>query len=708
MKQGFWLALLMTAILCVTLPLCSEEISMQATLAKISEPNVLPSWINDSTAKLQKELTARYGVQQKERIDRGLHQVAEFWRADDGDAGAFEEFVRTNFAGDPATLDTMFNRFQSLLEQLDGHMHEIAREFNQQSDLDLGPVLPFDETFAGYDPSAHVLDDFFNNKLAFTVLLNFPLTTLDERLQNGPTWTRRQWAEVRLAQRFDKRIPADVNLAIAQAGAESGQYISQYNIWMYHLLDPQGQRLFPPKMRLLSHWNLRDEIKANYSDPQTGLAKQRMIQQVMERIVTQTIPQVAINNPNVDWNPYSNEVKPATVKDSDATSDSRPITNAPEPDTRYATLLKDFHASQKADPYSPTAPTLIDRRFQEDREIPEARVKAMLEQVLSSPSVAQTAQLIQTRLGRPLEPFDIWYNGFRPGSQYTEAQLDEIVAKKYPTAEAYQKDIPNLLIKLGFTTDRARYVADNIIVDPARGSGHAMGASMRSAKAHLRTRVEKAGMNYKGFNIAVHEMGHNVEQTFSLNDNDYTLLQGVPNTAFTEALAFVFQGRDLELLGLPAPDAKSQAEKTLNDFWGTYEIAGVALVDMGVWHWMYAHPLATPKQLDQATVEIAKDIWNRYYAPVFHKNDVVLLGVYSHMIDSFLYLPDYPIGHMIAFQIEEQMRKAGSVGPEFERMAKMGRITPDLWMERATGRPVGPEALLEATQQALTAANPKP
>ena len=57
-------------------------------------------------------------------------------------------------------------------------------------------------------------------------------------------------------------------------------------------------------------------------------------------------------------------------------------------------------------------------------------------------------------------------------------------------------------------------------------------------------------MNFKGFNIAVHEMGHNVEQTFSLNDVDSTLLQGVPNTAFTEALAFVFQAHDLELLGL--------------------------------------------------------------------------------------------------------------------------------------------------------------
>jgi hypothetical protein len=662
-----------------------------------------PAWMPSSIAKMETELTQKYGDFAKPRLR--LQQVSEFWRADDGDSSSFEEFVRTNFAGDEATLDTMFNRYQRLIEQLEGHMHEINREFRQQQDLDAGPVLSFDEIFAGYDPSAHVIDDFFNNKLAFIVLLNFPLTTLDQRLHDGPGWTRRQWAEVRLAQRFDKRIPADVNLAIAQAGADADAYIAQYNIWMYHLVDNQGQRLFPPKMRLLSHWNLRDEIKSDYADSQNGLAKQRMIQQVMERIVAQTIPQVVIDNPSVDWNPVTNEVKLASVPDAHPSRSAASFTNAREPDTRYAKLLGTYLASRKADPYSPTAPTLIDRRFDEDRELPEARVQAMLEQVVSSPLVAQTAKLIQQRLRRPLEPFDIWYNGFRPGSKYSEAELDAIVAKKYPTAEAYQQDIPNLLMKLGFSPERAQYVASNIVVDPARGSGHAMGAEMRSAKAHLRTRVEKTGMNYKGFNIAVHEMGHNVEQTFSLNDVDYTLLKGVPNTAFTEALAFVFQGRDLELLGLPAPDAKAEAEKTLNDFWGTYEISGVALVDMGVWHWMYDHPQATPKELNQATVQIAKDVWNRYYAPVFGKKDVVLLGVYSHMIDSFLYLPDYPIGHMIAFQIEEQMKKAGSVGPEFERMAKMGRVTPDLWMENATGKPVGPEALLEATQRALSAAN---
>jgi len=675
-----------------------------ATAPPTSSANVTPSWMKDSVAKMQRELVAKYGAGQEARAKKVVQQVAEFWRVEDGDAAAFEDFVSTNFAGDQAALDTMFNRYEHLLEQIDGHMHEINREFRTQLDLDRGPVLPYDELFGGYDPSAHVVDDFFQNKLAFVVLLNFPLTTLDERLQNGPNWTRRQWAEVRLAERFSKRIPADVNLGIAQAEAESGQYISEYNVWMYHLTDNQGQRLFPPKMRLLSHWNLRDEIKSDYADAQNGLAKQRMIQQVMQRIVTQTIPAVVVNNPAVDWNPYTNDVRPATASDSDtAEKASASVTNAREPDTRYAMLQKTFFASKKADPYSPTAPTMIARRFDEDREIPEPRFKAMLVEVLTSPLVPQVAELIRTRLGRPLEPFDIWYNGFRPGSQYTEAQLDEIVSKRYPTAEAYQRDIPNILMKLGFAPDKAQYVAANIVVDPARGSGHAMGANMRSAKAHLRTRVEATGMNYKGFNIAVHEMGHNVEQTFSLNEVDHTLLQGVPNTAFTEALAMVLQGHDLEILGLQAPTAKSEAEKTLNEFWSTYEISGVALADMSVWHWMYDHPQATPNQLNDATVQISKDIWNQYYAPVFHERDVVLLGIYSHMIDSFLYLPDYPLGHMIGFQVEEEMKKAGAIGPEFERMTKMGDVTPDLWMINATGKPVGPEALLNATQKALVA-----
>jgi hypothetical protein len=589
-----------------------------------------------------------------------------------------------------------------LLEQLNGHFTEVTREFRQQSDLDLGTIYPFDEIFAGYSASAHVADDFFQNKLAFIVLLNFPLTTLDERLTKGEQWSRRQWAEVRLAQQFSKRIPADVNLYVAQISSEAEQYISEYNIYMHHLIDMNDVRLFPPKLRLLSHWNLRDELKANYNENETGFAKQKLIQQVMERIVTQTIPKIVINNPNVDWNPFTNEVNSSAVNDFNVPITALiNVTNAPEPDTRYATLLKTFIASSKVDPYSPTAPTLIARRFDEDREIPEARVKGLLESVVSSPLVPKIAAIIESRLGRPLEPFDIWYDGFRPRGQYTETQLDEIVAKRYPTVDAYKADIPNMLIKLGFTKERAVYIANNIVVDPARGSGHAMGAGMKSAHAHLRTRVEKNGMNYKGFNIAVHEMGHNVEQTLSMNDIDHYFLNGVPNTAFTEAIAFVFQAHDLDLLGLSTSNPQSEALKTLNDFWAVYEIAGVALVDMEVWHWMYDHPTTTPAQLKTATLDIAKNTWNKYYAPVFRKKDVLLLAIYSHMIDSYMYLPDYPIGHLIAHQIEEQIKKTGSVGKEVERMVKAGCITPDLWMQNATGSHVSADALLEATDRAL-------
>jgi hypothetical protein len=666
-----------------------------------AQQETLP-WMQGSIAKLKQELVAEYGEEVRPGVERGLEQVSRFWQPEDGDASVFEEFVLRNFGGDEATRKVVFSRFEGILERLDGHMHEIGLALRWQTDLDLGPILPVDELFSGYEPAAHVLDDFFQNKIAFVALLNFPLTTLDERLKNGEGWSREQWAEVRLAQRFSKRIPSEVSLLYAKIASDTDRYISAYNIWMHHLLDASGQRLFPEKMRLLAHWNLRDELKADYRDREHGLAKQRMIEQVMERIITQTIPAAVIDNPAVDWNPYTNEVKPAAVRDYEEAPPIGALTNAPEPNARYAMLLSTFKAARMVDPYSPTAPTLIARRFDEDREIPEERVRAMLVQVVSSPYVAEIARLIESRLGRKLEPFDIWYNGFRSQGAYSEAELDSIVSQKYPTAEAFQRDIPNMLVKLGFPSDRAEYIASLIEVDPARGSGHASGGEMRGAKAHLRTRIGKDGMDYKGFNIAVHELGHNVEQVLSMNDVDHTLLAGVPNTAFTEAFAFVFQSHDLLLLGIePKRDERAEALEALNDFWGACEIAAVSLVDMAVWHWMYDHPDATAAELKEAVIAISKDTWNAYYAPIFKKKDVILLGIYSHMIDSFLYLPDYPIGTLISAQIEDKMNKGGSIGWEFERMATYGSVTPDMWMKHATGQPVGAEVLLEATKKAL-------
>ncbi len=184
-----------------------------------------PAWFKETAPKIEAGLGANLGEPQRARLRRGLAQTGEFWRAGDGDAAEFTAFVRRQFAADPAALDAMFDRFDHMLAHFDGHFSELRYELKKPVDLDTGPVRPFDELFAAYEPNAYLVDDCFRNKLAFVVLLNFPLTTLDQRLAKGETWSRRQWAEARLAQAFSRRIPGEVNQAIAEAQAEAELYI---------------------------------------------------------------------------------------------------------------------------------------------------------------------------------------------------------------------------------------------------------------------------------------------------------------------------------------------------------------------------------------------------------------------------------------------------------------------------------------------------
>jgi len=123
---------------------------------------------------------------------------------------------------------------------------------------------------------------------------------------------------------------------------------------------------------------------------------------------------------------------------------------------------------------------------------------------------------------------------------------------------------------------------------------------------------------------------------------------------------------------------------------------------MAVWRWLYDHPGATEVELREAVVAIARDIWNRHYADLFGVRDVPLLAIYSHMVDGAMYIPDYPLGHIIAFQIEAHFKKnRDRFGEEFERICRLGRLTPDAWMKQAVGAPLSTEPLLRATAAAL-------
>src|SRR5437667_5301813 len=133
--------------------------------------------MNPPIDKVETALVAKYGEAQRPRIERGLKQVAQFWREEDGDAAAFEEFATTNFAGDPQTLDALFTRMEFIFESVDGHFTEISRDLDRQVDLDIGPIYPFDETLNAWSPAAHVDDDLYQNKIAYALLLTFHLMT---------------------------------------------------------------------------------------------------------------------------------------------------------------------------------------------------------------------------------------------------------------------------------------------------------------------------------------------------------------------------------------------------------------------------------------------------------------------------------------------------------------------------------------------------
>jgi hypothetical protein len=636
-------------------------------------------------------LVETHGESEAARIRQGVTQVAERWWPEDGDTEAFRKFCETGFISDLARLDETFGRLEAVIEQIDGHLHEVRRELTTPIDLDTGPVMTLDRLLANLDLSAHVNEDLFATKVAFLALLNFPVHTLGERLTDGPSWDRETWARSRMMDRFAQRVPSDVAMQMSLAFRAASNYIDEYNVRMDRLVTPEGERPFPEGLRLISHWGLRDELSSHYGEPE-GLAKQRMIEKVMYRIVRQEIPEIAIDNADVIWSPETNEVW--------SWPDREPVASEREPDTRYARLLDVFDSVRAADPYSPTAPDYVTRRFELGRQIPEKEVETLLLSVVDSDEVKALAKIIEKRLGRPLEPFDIWYSGFDSRGERSEAELDEIVSKRYPTRESFQADLPRILEDLGFGKEKAAWLADHIVVDPSRGAGHASGAVRREDKAHLRTRIAEGGMNYKGYNIAVHELGHNVEQVFSLNGIDHWWLNGVPNTAFTEALAFVFQARDLELLGLESAGDEARATEALSTLWGAYEIGGVALVDMKVWNWMYANPDATPAELRDAALAAAREVWNKYYAPIFGVKDCEILAIYSHMIAYGLYLPDYPMGHIIAFQIADKLRK-GDFGAEFERVSRQGLLTPDAWMRGAVGNPISTGALLSEAREAM-------
>lgn len=687
MKRSYLFSVVM--IMSIILISCTKPKHNQLPMEQNGDKSM--EFLNQNTIdKTIHELIKKYPDSYKKKIEKGVTQVAKVWRTIDGNEEEFEKYCLDNFISDKVLYDKIFLRLSDNFESLWGNFNRITLDLNHALHLTNYEKFPIDDLFGAFNPSAHLEGDFYKNQIAFYIILNFPNYTLKEKNELGKNWTRKQWAYARMGDIFTSRVPSQLIQDESKVLSDADSYIANYNIYMGNLVDEEDKALFPKDLKLITHWGLRDELKSDYADKSNGLKKQKMIYEVMKRIISQTIPQCVINKNDYLWDPYKNIVF----------DNGKEIKCENEDNARYQKILNSFHVFEKIDKYNPNYPNYIARKFDKELEMPQKEVENLFIKFVSSPQVKLVGKLIEKRLGRKLEPFDIWYDGFKARSNISEDYLTNITKMKYPNPAAVKKDLPNILMKLGFTKTKAYAIVSKVDVDPSRGAGHAWGAQMKSDHSHLRTRIGKDGMDYKGYNIAVHEFGHNTEQTISMNDVDYYMMASVPNTAFTEAWAFVFQKRDLDLLGMREKNPNKDALQTLDDFWSIYEIMGVSLVDMNVWKWLYAHPKANSQELKNAVIIIAKDIWNKYYANVFGQKDQTILAIYSHMIDYPLYLSAYPIGYLVQFQMESYFKNK-NIGTEMQRMLKQGKLTPEIWMEGAVGQNLSINPILQATNKAI-------
>ena len=168
----------------------------------------------------------------------------------------------------------------------------------------------------------------------------------------------------RMGDMYTSRVPAGLLQELAMSTTAANAYISDYNIYMGYLVDSNMHRYFPEDLRLITHWGLRDELKANYTT-ENGLAKQKLIYQVMNRIIDQTIPMEVINSQDYLWDPFRNKVYEGNAEIGFTEEGSR----------RFNHWLENFKATKAIDPYHPHYKDYVQRRFESGMEIPVEDVK---------------------------------------------------------------------------------------------------------------------------------------------------------------------------------------------------------------------------------------------------------------------------------------------------------------------------------------------
>ncbi len=633
------------------------------------------------------DLVQSHGEAIRQRAEIGVAQVARYWTAEDGSTDDMAAFCMQHFIADESDRRRLLDRLETTMSTTTGHLHEIRRDLRRWTDLKGDDMPGTDDLLATFDPAPDLSEQYFAQKLAFMAMLNFERPDLDTMLSEGHDWDADEWAAVRIAKAFGPRIPKEVADDAREVGHRANKWVAEFHVPVGSMVDANGKRWFESDRKLLAHWLIREALKSLYGEPD-GLPGQRALLKVMGRHIDGSIPRAVMEGTATgDWDPDTNTV--------DGQAADELVGNE-----RYERWIEQFHLAQRIDVHCPEYPTALARKFQWHREIPEAEVESLLEQLLSSPVRAPLAELMSERLGRPLEAHDIYYEDLFDSRPQDE--MNTLVRERFADHHDFESKLPSLLRELGYPEQQADFLGSNVQVEIARGSGHAMRPGMPQYSAWLRTSSLENELGWAGFDTAMHELGHNLEQVISTHYVPRPALRGVPNTACTEAFAFLYQSLAHQALNIE-PDAESPDPfhiDSIQCLLASCQIAGPSLVDIRTWKWLYANPEADAEALREAVLGIAADLWKQYYEQYFGPDTTHVLAAYQHMVAHPLYLADYAIGHVQSHQIRSCLRDRELAG-ETMRICSIGRLTPDLWMRRAVDRGLDVEPLVTDTRTAL-------
>jgi hypothetical protein len=643
----------------------------------------------EEISKIKDELISRHSSESAARIEKGVYQLARIWDFSDGSYAGFREFCLNNFLPD-RELTVNLPRITENLVLIGGYLSVIRSKMNEPFSFTDVNELHSDRFFRKAVPSYNP----YTSELAYFLKLNFPVWSLEEKRQRSGDWDRNQWIMNAVGSYYpDREVVRNATLTAKQS--EFKRYMDNYFFDMHRIMDARGDYPFINVTSLHCHRGLRDNIKEDYTKD-GGFERQMLTGIMLEKVFEGKVPLPFLTDKNTRWNPYKNELYRVEGKKLERIKEY-----ASEDKLRYEGLKTLFAIEQSADSAFANGSTYITRTF-ERANLTVDEIEGIIVELLESPLTTEVSHLIADWVNRDLRPFDVWYSGFQEQSYYSAGFLDSLTREKYPDPGSLEADIVNILKNIGFPEEEAFTIQAGVDVHSVVSGGYSDQPPVPGGKALLTTMFDKRGLDYKGYRVAMHELGHVVCGVYSTLDTDNFLLAGVPTGGITEGVAELFAYKNIEGLGLfPYPDEEKKHLLALATFWYLYEMGGNALTDIRTWKWMYDNPDASVDELRNAVLQISAGIWNSYFSKNFGgTEDCHILSVYNHFITGDLYLFNYFVGGIVSYQLADAFRR-DELAPALKESCREGVTLPEIWMHEAIGSGFSLDPLFKGVRNAV-------